>query len=119
MIDHPASESLQPVAEEKDLVGVATHDLLALQRVADIAAMCCIDLGANLSSAHKEYMAGEISNGAFQHVLARHTRMHAALREAGYTAEHAIFGWPVKPGGLFSVANVKCAATGSERSAHE
>ena len=72
----------------------------ALFVVAQIAAMCCTDLDSNLASAHKEYMAGEIPNGAFQHVLHRHTQMHAALHAAGYTEKHPIFGWPAMPKSL-------------------
>jgi hypothetical protein len=69
----------------------------ALFVVAQIAAMCCNDLDGNLVDAHKRYMSGETSNGAFQHVLWRHTQLHAALRAAGFIEKHPIHGWPVLP----------------------
>jgi hypothetical protein len=69
----------------------------ALFVVAQVAAMCCNDLNDNLSAAHEEYMEGKIPNGAFQHVLSRHTQMHAALYNAGFTEKHPLFGFPVVP----------------------
>lgn len=68
-----------------------------LDRVAKIAAWCCIDLESNLNTAHKEYMAGEIPKGAFEHVRSRHLALHTALENAGYTGKHPIFDIPQKP----------------------
>ena len=74
-----------------------TPETIALKNVAAIAAYCCIDLDANLAAAQKEYMDGEIANGAFQHVLNRHTMMHMALQNAGFTGNHELFGYPIIP----------------------
>jgi hypothetical protein len=80
-----------------------------LEQLAAVAAFCTIDLNSNLNSAHKEYMAGEIANGAFQHVLHRHTMMHAALVNAGFTGKHPLFDFPAIPGTGEKTPEIPCA----------
>ena len=74
-----------------------TEKDIMYEQLADIAALCCIDLNANLNDANKEYMAGDIPHGAFRYVLDRHTQLHLILSALGYTESHKIFGYPVKP----------------------
>jgi len=111
MSKNHTSESPETPAEEKDLGGIVSHDLLA---VALMAAQCCIDLDSNLKSANEEYMRGEIPYGAFQYVLQRHTNMHAALRAAGFTENHPIFGWPMRP-----VSSANAGGMARELAAHD
>ncbi len=86
-----------PNAETPTATRNTEEQLVQLARVADIAAQCMMDLDANLKSANEEYMEGKIPRGAFEYVLSRHTALHIALHEAGYTAKHPIFEFPVKP----------------------
>lgn len=71
-----------------------------LKKVADIAALCTIDIGSNLSSANKEYMEGSLPKGAFNYILERQGKLHEALHEAGYTETHPLFKYPMKPAAL-------------------
>jgi len=73
------------------------NDQTKLEKVANIAAFCVLDLDSNLKSAYEEYMDGKIPHGAYLHVLNRHASLLAALHEAGYTEKHPIFEFPVKP----------------------
>lgn len=68
-----------------------------LSQVANMAAFCVIDLSCNLKEAYKEYMAGDIARGAYNHVLDRHGSLLATLADAGYTEKHKIYDFPVKP----------------------
>ena len=73
----------------------STEELL--KAVADIAAICFIDLDHNLAEAEKEYMDGKIAKGALKHVSNRHGNLHIALRNAGYTEKNEVFGFPCLP----------------------
>lgn len=69
----------------------------ALRVVADTAALCMIDLGANLKSAYDEWMRGDLPRGAYEYVLQRHGSMLLALRAAGYTCNQPVFDFPIRP----------------------
>lgn len=85
------------IKELEEEIAKLKAENIKLRVVADVAAYCCIDLEANLETAHQEYMAGQIPNGAFQHVLSRQAQMHGALYMAGYTETHKFFDFPVRP----------------------
>ena len=69
----------------------------ALEIVADCTACAVLDLRANLKSTHNAYMDGEISRGAYEYVLKRYDQLLWSLKEAGYTDQHPIFDFPIKP----------------------
>jgi hypothetical protein len=82
---------------DNELIAELQKEVERLTLVADVAAQCTIDLNSNLSSAHKEYMAGELAAGAYNYVLMRHGRIFEALHNAGYTDRHPLFETPIKP----------------------
>ena len=75
---------------------ITKEEITDLKNLAEIAALCCIDLNFNLSEAHKEYLAGDISRGAYEYVLSRHGSIHRALHKCGFTENHEIFDYPIK-----------------------
>lgn len=83
--------------EEKAELESLRSEVALLRTVADAAAFASIDLASNLSSAHEEYMRGDIARGAYEYVLMRQTSLLIALHKAGYTEKHKLFGFPVKP----------------------
>lgn len=83
--------------EERAELEALRSEVALLRRVADAAAFASIDIASNLSSAHKEYMRGDIARGAYDYVLMRQSSLLIALRQAGYTEKHRLFEFPVKP----------------------
>lgn len=94
IIDDP---QVLPVDDVADLVENLIDQNKKLQAVVSASAWCIIDLSYNLKEANKEYIEGKLANGAFQRVLNRHTALHTAFYDAGYTEKHQFFDFPVKP----------------------
>lgn len=83
--------------EQKAELEALRSEVGLLRAVADAAAFASIDLASNLSSAHEEYMRGDLARGAYEYVLMRQTSLLIALHNAGYTEKHKLFQVPVKP----------------------
>lgn len=73
------------------------EQITLLTRVADVAALCCMDLGSNVAEAEKEWLAGNLSRGAYEYANARYLSLLIALNEAGYTEKNMFFDTPSKP----------------------
>lgn len=88
------NDALEKAQKENEELKAKINDY---ELLAQIAAECTMDLDANLSDAHKEYMDGDIPNGAYQYVLSRHANLYAMLHKCGFTEKHPIFEFPCRP----------------------